>query len=40
MIDFEDDQTEYEPVMFDSRQEATNLFKRIIAPVKIKDFFG
>nr|QDF21452.1 bifunctional lysine-specific demethylase and histidyl-hydroxylase NO66-like protein isoform X1 [Brachionus koreanus] len=40
IVDFEDDQIEYEPVMFDSRQEATSLFKRIIAPVKIKDFFG
>ncbi|CAF0898292.1 unnamed protein product [Brachionus calyciflorus] len=38
--DFEDDEEEYEPVMFDSRQEAANLFKRIVAPVKINQFFS
>ena len=39
-VTFEDDEEEYEPVMFDSKQEAVNLLKRIIAPVKCKDFFG
>lgn len=39
MINFEDEDAEYEPEFFDSRQEAVNLFKKIIAPVKVKDFF-
>jgi hypothetical protein len=25
--------------MFDSRQEATHLLKKIIAPIKVKEFF-